>query len=63
MTKPELQKGIERQAAQPGTGRTSSGNKPGELPNTGLPAGWLALLGLGATLLGLGIRRESGVSA
>jgi hypothetical protein len=48
---------LKRQAARPGTGRTSHANRPGQLPNTGLPSWLVTLVGLTATLAGAALRR------
>lgn len=53
VTKKSLQAKLKKQAAQPGTGRTSNASAPGELSNTGLPV-WIVAL-FGALMLGSGM--------
>jgi hypothetical protein len=53
VTKKSLQAKLKKQAAQPGTGRTSNASAPGELSNTGFPV-WIGIL-LGVLMLGSGM--------
>jgi LPXTG-motif cell wall-anchored protein len=56
-TRRSLRKALKRQAAQPGTGRTSGPTQAGQLPNTGHDELPLAALGFALVSAGAGLRR------